>query len=108
VENASVVEESGQSWHCTAKTHGRKRPVLALYRENSWKKAAGLGTAPRKLMEEMREVKSLDVVLPARDKTLWSRVVSTPSKELKTLLQRMKFLLPNKPNIVENMVQKMT
>jgi hypothetical protein len=69
-------------------------------------KTAGLGTAPRKLIEEMREVKSLDVVLPARDKSIRLRVVSTPPKELKVLLQRMKILLPSKPKIIENVVRK--
>jgi hypothetical protein len=60
-------------------------------------KASGLGTAPRKLIEEMREVRSLDVLLPTRDKTIRLRVVSMPPKELKVLLQRMKILLPNNP-----------
>lgn len=71
-----------------------------------WMKASGLGTAPRKLIEEIREVKLLDVLLPAKDKTIRLRVVSTPSKELKVLLQRMKILLPNRPKIIENVVQK--
>jgi hypothetical protein len=31
-------------------------------------KAVGLGAAPGKLLEEMREIKSLDVLLPTRDK----------------------------------------
>lgn len=65
-----------------------------------------LGTAPRKLIEEMREVRSLDVVLPAKDKTIRLRVVSTPPKELKVLLQRLKIQLPNRPKIVENAVDK--
>ena len=65
-------------------------------------KASGLGTAPRKLIEEMREIRSLDVVLPARDKTIRLRVVSTPTKELKVLLQRLKIQLPNRPKIIEN------
>jgi len=71
-------------------------------------KASGLGTAPRKLIEEMREVRSLDVLLLARDKTIRLRVVSTPSKELKVLLQRMRILLPNKPKFIQNVVQKIT
>jgi hypothetical protein len=54
-------------------------------------KASGLGTAPRKLPEEMKEVKSIDVLLPTRDKQIRLRVVS---KELKVLLQRMTVLLP--------------
>jgi transposase len=80
---------------------------LAMWRTlQQWMKTAGLGTAPRKLIEEMREVKSLDVVLPARDKSIRLRVVSTPPKELKVLLQRMKILLPSKPKIIENVVRK--
>jgi transposase len=81
--------------------------ALAMWRTlQQWMKASGLGTAPRKLMEEMREVRSLDVLLPARDKTIRLRVVSTPSKPLKVLLQRMKIFLPNRPRIIDNVVQK--
>ena len=75
--------------------------ALAMWRTlQQWMKASGLGTAPGKLMEELREVRSLDVLLPARDKTIRLRVVSTPPKELKVLLQRMKVLLPNRPKII--------
>jgi transposase len=80
---------------------------LAMWRTlQQWMKSSGLGTAPRKLIEEMREVRSLDVLLPAKDKTIRLRVVSTPSKELKVLLQRLKIQLPNRPKIIENVVQK--
>jgi len=80
---------------------------LAMWRTlQQWMKASGLGTAPRKLLEEMKEIKSLDVLLPARDKQIRLRIVSTAPKELKVLLQRMKLLLPNKPKIIENVVQK--
>ena len=70
-------------------------------------KASGLGTAPRKLLEELRELRSLDVLMPTRDKTLRLRMVTTPSKELKVLLQRMKILIPNRPKMIENVVEKM-
>ena len=81
--------------------------ALSMWRTlQQWMKASGLGTAPRKLIEEMREVRSLDVLLPTRDKTIRLRVVSTPPKELKVLLQRMKILLPNNPKIIQNVVQK--
>jgi transposase len=73
-----------------------------------WMKASGLGTAPRKLLEELRELKSLDVLLPAREKTIRLRMVATPPKELKVLLQRMKIPLPNKPKFIENVVTKTT
>jgi len=81
--------------------------ALAMWRTlQQWMLASGLGTAPRKFIEEMREVKSLDVLLPAKDKTIRLRVVSTPSKELKVLLQRMKILMPNRAKIIENVVKK--
>jgi hypothetical protein len=52
---------------------------LAMWRTLQLRmKTSGLGTAPRKLIEEMREVRSLDVVLPAKNKTIRLRVVSTP------------------------------
>jgi hypothetical protein len=58
--------------------------------------------AAGKLLDEMREIKSLDVLLPARDKQVRLRVVSTAPKELKVLLQRMKILLPSRPKIIAN------
>jgi transposase len=80
---------------------------LALWRTlQQWMKASGLGTAPRKLLEEMKEIKSLDVLLPAKDKTIRLRVVATAPQSLKVLLQRMRILLPNRPRIIENVVQK--
>ena len=82
--------------------------ALTMWRTlQQWMKASGLGTAPRKLLEELRELKSLDVLLPTREKILRLRMVATPDKELKALLQRMKILLPNKPKMIENVVTKM-
>jgi transposase len=75
---------------------------LVLWRTlQQWMKASGLGTAPRKLLEELRELKSLDVLLPARDKTIRLRLVATAPQALKVLLQRMKLPLPNRPRIIE-------
>lgn len=82
--------------------------ALTMWRTlQQWMKASGLGTAPRKLLEELRELRSLDVLLPTRDKTVRLRMVATPSRELKELLQRMKILLPNRPKMIENVVEKM-
>jgi transposase len=82
--------------------------ALTMWRTlQQWMKASGLGTAPRKLLEELRELKSLDVLLPTREKTLRLRMAATPPKELRVLLQRMKIPLPNKPKIIENVVEKM-
>ena len=81
--------------------------ALAMWRTlQQWMKASGLGSAPRKLIEELRELKSLDVLLPARDKTIRLRMVATPEKHLKVLLQKMKMIIPNRPKVIENVVQK--
>jgi hypothetical protein len=69
-------------------------------------KTSGLGTAPRKLLEEMREINSLDVLLPAKDKTIRLRKAATPSAELRVLLQSMRLFLPNRPKLTENVEQK--
>ena len=82
--------------------------ALTMWRTlQQWMKGSGIGTAPRKLLQELRELKSLDVLLPTREKILRLRMVATPDKELKVLLQRMKIFLPNKPKIIENVVTKM-
>lgn len=82
--------------------------ALTLWRTlQQWMNASGLGTAPRKLLEEMRALKSLDVLLPTRENTIRLRMVATAPKELTVLLQRMKILLPNKPKVLENVVTKM-
>ena len=72
-----------------------------------WMKASGLGTAPRKLLEELCELRSLDVLLPTRDKMVRLRMVATPSRGLKELLQIMKIPIPKRPKMIENVVEKM-
>lgn len=81
--------------------------ALTMWRTlQQWMKASGLGTAPRKLLEELRALKSLDVLLPTREKILRLRMAATPPRELRVLLQRMKIPLPNKPKIIKNVVEK--
>ncbi|NVN90172.1 MAG: hypothetical protein HXX11_06170 [Desulfuromonadales bacterium] len=70
-------------------------------------KASGLGTAPRKLIEELKELKSPDVLLSTREKTIRLRMQTTPEKHLKVLLQRLKIQIPTRPKVIENVVEKM-
>ena len=81
--------------------------ALVLWRTlQQWMESVGLGTAPRKLLEEMAEVHSLDVVLPARTgQEIRLRTVSRPEKHLAILLQRLDLPLPNKPKRIQNVVQ---
>jgi len=83
--------------------------ALAMWRTlQQWMECAGLGTAPRKLLEELREIKSLDVVLPAKNRMIRLRTVSKAPQALRILLHRLNLPLPNQPKIVEKEVQKMT
>ena len=80
--------------------------ALVMWRTlEQWMNGCGLGTAPRKLLEELREIRSMDILLPTRDKTIRLRVVGTAPQRLKILLHRLKLLLPNRPKIIENVVQ---
>lgn len=70
-----------------------------------WTDCAGLVTVPRKLLEELREIKSLDVLLPSHDnKTIRLWVMSTVHLGPKILFQRLKLPLPNRPKVVENVM----
>jgi transposase len=76
---------------------------LVLWRTlQHWMQNCGLGTAPRKLLEEMAEVRSLDVVLPTdAGKDLRLRTVSRPEKHLAILLDKLQLPLPNKPKTIK-------
>jgi transposase len=83
--------------------------ALSMWRLLShWMACSGIGSAPRKLLEEMRTIKSLDVLLPTRDKTIKLRVVSKAPKDLQPLLQRLKLPLPNRPKMIKDVVQNLT
>jgi len=75
---------------------------LVLWRTlQQWMHGSGLGDAPRKLLEEMAEVRSLDVVLPTgAGKDIRLRTVSQPEQHLAFLLQKLGLPLPNKPKSI--------
>jgi len=76
--------------------------ALVMWRTlQHWMQGCGLGTAPRKMLEEMAEIRSLDIVLPTgAGKDLRLRTVSRPEQHLAILLQRLGLLLPNKPKSI--------
>ena len=76
--------------------------ALVMWRTlQQWMEGSGLGTAPRKLLEEMAEIRSLDVVLPTGiGKDIRLRTVSKPEAHLAILLQKLELLLPNKPKSI--------
>ena len=76
--------------------------ALVMWRTlQHWMQGCGLGTAPRKLLEEMGEIRSLDIILPTgAGKEIHLRTVSRPEQHLAILLQKLDLLLPNKPKSI--------
>jgi transposase len=76
--------------------------ALVMWRTlQQWMNGCGLGTAPRKLLEQMAEVRSLDIVLPTATATeIRLRTVSRPDTHLAILLQKLGLPLPNKPKSI--------
>jgi transposase len=76
-----------------------------------WMKRAGLGDAPRTLLEEFSRIKSGDVVLLARkkngllNKTIRLRCVTTPDEAQKVLLNRLGLSLPQRLRRIDEMSQ---
>ena len=70
-----------------------------------WMGESGIGTAPRKLMEELIEVRSLDVILSTYiGKAVLPRVVSKPGKRISVLLKSPDSPPPNKPKRASNIL----
>jgi transposase len=76
--------------------------ALVMWRTlQQWMQGCGLGTAPRKLLEEMAEIRSLDIVLPTgAGKDIRLRTVSKPEPHLAILLDKLGLPLPNKPKSI--------
>jgi transposase len=75
-----------------------------------WMKGAGLGDAPRTLVEEFAKIKSGDVVLTARsthgrERHVRLRCVTTPDKAQKVLLHRLGLTLPQRLRCIEEVAQ---
>jgi len=60
-----------------------------------WCKRAGLGTAPRKVLDELQELKVVDAVLPTRRGTeIRKRCIGRPTAHQAILLERLRLVLP--------------
>lgn len=75
-----------------------------------WMDAKGLGTSVRLLLEEFKEIRSLDVVLPIQDRNpVRLRVVTKPEEHVEVLLDRLGLKVPNRPkriNVVDKIGRK--
>ena len=81
--------------------------ALALYKcLELWMVSSGLGASPAKLLEEFREIRSMDVVLPVKDRNpVRLRLVAKPADQTRVLLHKLGLKIPNRPKIVENVVK---
>lgn len=75
-----------------------------------WMRRAGLGDAPRTLVEEFAKIKSGDVVLSAQTsdgsrRTIRLRCVTTPDEAQKVLLNRMGLPLPQRLRRIDEVAQ---
>lgn len=78
---------------------------------SQWMRRAGLGEAPRTLVEEFAKIKSGDVVLPTRskdgktNKTVRLRCVTIPDEATKVLLNRLGLILPQRLRRIDEVTQ---
>jgi transposase len=81
--------------------------ALAMWKSlELWMSSKGLGTCARRLIEEMKEIRSLDVVLPVQGRNpIRLRVVGKPEKHVQVLLHMLGLRLPNRPKMIKNVVQ---
>lgn len=75
-----------------------------------WMRRAGLGDAPRTVVEEFAKIKSGDVVLPAQmadgsARTIRLRCVTTPDEAQKVLLNRLGLKVPQRLRRIDDVVQ---
>jgi hypothetical protein len=72
-----------------------------------WMNSKGLGRSPSKLLEEFRQIQSMDVVLPVKDRSpVRLRIVAKPDEQIRVLLYKLGLQIPNRPKVVENVVYK--
>jgi len=68
-------------------------------------KRAGLGNEPRKVFDEIAQIKAVDVVMPTRRGTvIRKRCIAQPTKAEAVLLQMLGLHLPQRMKIYENVV----
>jgi transposase len=73
-----------------------------------WCKIAGLGDEPRKVLDEIAQVATVDVVLETRcGREIRKRCVTTPTRHQSILLDRLKLNLPPSLTSAEDVVKKL-
>jgi hypothetical protein len=72
-----------------------------------WMRSKGLGTCARQLLLEVSTIRSMDVILPVKNRgQLRMRLVARPDKPVAELLAHRGLALPISPKIIQNVVEK--
>jgi len=82
--------------------------ALALWRTlEMWMRSKGLGNCARQLLLEVSTVRSMDLILPVKNRgQLRMRLVARPDKPVAELLAHLGLALPTSPKIIQNVVEK--
>jgi hypothetical protein len=68
-------------------------------------KKAGLGNEPRKVFDEIAQIKAVDIAMPTRQTTIIrKRCIAQPDKAQAILLQMLGLHLPQSMKIYQNVV----
>lgn len=83
--------------------------ALAMWKTlELWTDSKGLGKSPVKIMKEFKEIRSMDVVVPVKDRgNLRLRVIGKPDTHVRILLAKLGINLPNRPVFIQNVVQNL-
>jgi transposase len=106
-------------WH--QKPHRVKAHILVCFLAyvmwktlGGWMRKSGLGDAPRPVLEQMKAVKSGDVILPTvssdgtQETRLRLRCVTVPDQHQQVLLNRLGLVLPERIRTMEDVTYKRT
>ena len=82
--------------------------ALALWRTlEMWIRSKGLGSCARQFLLEVSTIRSMDVILPVKNRgQLRLRLVARPDKPVAQLLAHLGLALPTSPKIIQNVVEK--
>ena len=83
--------------------------ALAMWKTlELWMDSKGLGRSPKKIMKEFKEIRTVDVIVPVKDRpSLRLRVIGKPDMHVRILLAKLGIKLPNRPIVVQNVVQNL-
>lgn len=83
--------------------------ALAMWKTlELWMDSKGLGKSQEKIMKEFREIRSVDVIVPVKDRaSLRLRVIGKPDMHVQILIAKLGIKLPNRPIFVKNVVENL-